>query len=127
MKRTVAIALILASVGAYACQGQPMGHGKDGHPRMGLMAMELNLTADQKSKIKEIRKASRNQHFELMDQMEELRDSTETKMLAVLDDEQKTKFLKMRKEKLQHRMYSKGQMHREHGKMGGSKQLCDKE
>ena len=89
MKRTIIIGMLLASASAYAFSGH---HG----PR-GMLFDELNLTPAQEKQLKTIRKESRDEHIKLMDQMDDLRESTRKRMLSVLTEEQKKEFMALRK------------------------------
>jgi len=90
MKRTVIIGMLLTSVSAFAFSGHCGAQN--------LMLDELNLTSAQQKQLKTIRKESGGEWIKLMDQMDALGDSTRERVLAVLTDEQKTKFLSLRKE-----------------------------
>lgn len=88
MKKRVLIGLLLASAGAFAFSG----------PRddMRMLFDSLDLTASQKAQLVTIRKESRDARFKLMDAMEALRDKTQTRVLAVLTDEQKVLYRQQR-------------------------------
>ena len=90
MKRAIITGMLLTSVSAFAF----MGH----HGPQEMLLDELNLTPAQEKQIKTIRKESRDEQIRLMDQMDDLRDSTRKRILSVLDDEQKKKFTALRKE-----------------------------
>jgi Spy/CpxP family protein refolding chaperone len=90
MKRTIIIGMLLTSVSAFAFSGH--------RGAQNLMLDELNLTPAQQKQLKTIRKESRGERIKLMDQMDDLRDSTRERILSVLTDKQKTQFLSLRKE-----------------------------
>lgn len=95
MKRTVMIGLLLVSVSALAFPG----------PRddMRMMFEGLNLTSKQKAELKTIRKEARDERIKLMDQMDDLRDKTDERVMAVLTDEQKKALQAKRAERMKQR------------------------
>ncbi len=92
MKKIVAAGIILASVSAFAYMDAP---GQRSH--MPYFPYEqLDLNAEQVKQIKQIRKEARNERIKLMDQMQDLRDDTRTRMMAVLTPEQQQQLKSMR-------------------------------
>lgn len=81
MKRLLTTAAILASVSAFAFMPHPMP--------MHLPLNALDLTTAQKEKLRTIQREARNEHLKLMDQMEDLRDKTDERMMNVLTDAQR--------------------------------------
>jgi Spy/CpxP family protein refolding chaperone len=96
-------------------QGQGQGGGRGGRggfspeAQLDRMSKELNLTDDQKTKIKPILEDGRKQMEALRDdtassrddkiaKMQEIRKGQDEKIKAVLTDEQKKKFDEMRKQ-----------------------------
>ncbi|MBN2896871.1 MAG: hypothetical protein JXK05_13385 [Campylobacterales bacterium] len=118
MKRSIIIALLLSSVSAFAC----MGGGMCKDHQMGMMR-DLGLNDEQKSKIRTIRQEARSEKFKLMDKMEELQDQTDTRIMAVLNTEQKAKFIELRQENVR---ACKGPKGCEGGTMRGEKNSCGK-
>lgn len=126
------LGLLMFAGSAFA---QEQGQGGGDHPRgeghggqhggmmnseamLDHMSKELNLTDDQKAKVKTILEDQRKQMEELRNdqnssqedrrsKMQEIRKSTEEKINGVLNDEQKKKFEEMRKR-------GPGQGHGEH-------------
>ena len=97
MKRTVMIGLLLISVSALAFPGP----GPRDDMRMALEG--LNLTSKQKAELKTIRKEARDERIKLMDQMDDLRDKTDERVMAVLTDEQKKTLQAKRAEMMKQR------------------------
>ena len=95
MKRTLTLGLLLASVSAFA-------YGPHGDMRM--LYDSLNLTAAQKQQLKTIRKEARDERIKLTDQMDDLRDKTNDRILAVLTDEQKKAYIAARNDRLKKHM-----------------------
>jgi len=95
MKRTLLLTLLLGSIAAYAYGGP--------HGDMRMLFDSLNLTAAQKQQLKTIRKEARDERIKLMDQMDDLRDKTNDRVMAVLNDEQKKAYLAKRTEMMQMR------------------------
>ena len=93
MKRILAIAALAAAVSAFACMPQQQ--------RMPLD--ELDLTDAQKQELRSIRKEARTERLKLTDALEELRDKTQSRMMALLTDEQKAELTSLRKEMRGHR------------------------
>lgn len=93
MKRTLLLAMLLTSVSVFAFMGP------DRHMNR-MMFEELNLTSEQKARVKNIYKESRDAQIKLMDQMDDLRDKTWERAMAVLDEEQKKAFTALRKERM---------------------------
>lgn len=89
MKRTLILGLLLTSVAAFA-------YGPHGG-EMRFAFDELNLTAKQKEQLKTIRREARTERIKLTDKLDDLRDQTEERMMAVLTDEQKKSLLAARK------------------------------
>lgn len=118
MKRSIIIGLLLTSVSAFAC----MGGGMSKDHQMGML-QELNLSDEQKSKIRTIRQESREEKFKLMDQMEELQDKTRSRIMAVLNTEQKAKFIELRQENVR---ACKGPKGCDGGTMRGENNSCGK-
>ncbi|MCU1287214.1 MAG: hypothetical protein JWO13_3564 [Acidobacteriales bacterium] len=102
----IALALAIAAGGAAAAQGHP-GHGA-GHGMMGdKLAKELNLTADQQAKLKQLMEADRAKMQALhqdqsltkeqkMQQSQALRETMKNDMNSVLTPEQQQKFASLR-------------------------------
>jgi len=90
MKRTLILGLLLASVSAYAFM-EPRGD-------MRMLFETLELTPAQKAQLKTIRKEARDERIKLTDQLDDLRDKTQERILAVLTDEQKKAYLSQRAE-----------------------------
>jgi len=95
MKRTLMIGLLLASVSAFAFPG----------PRddMRVLYDTLDLTKAQKVQLKTIRKETRDARLKLMDQMDDLREQSQERVMAVLTDEQRKTLLAKRAEMRQKR------------------------
>ena len=102
MKKTVMIGLLLISVSALAFPGP--GPRDD----MRMMFEGLNLTTKQKAALKTIRKEARDERIKLMDQMDDLRDKTEERVMAVLTDEQKKALQTKRAEMMKQRKTQQG-------------------
>lgn len=97
MKKTALIlALIGLSVSAFAYMDGPRDD-------MRMNFDTLNLTAKQKQQLKTIRKEARDERIKLMDQMDDLRDKTEERVMAVLTDEQKKTLQAERTERMKQR------------------------
>jgi Skp family chaperone for outer membrane proteins len=95
MKKTLLIGLLLVSASAFAFAGP--------HGDMRMMYDTLNLTSKQKQQLKTIRKEARDERIKLMDQMDDLRDKTNDRVMAVLNDDQKKQLLAIRSERMQQR------------------------
>jgi len=95
MKKTLLIGLLLASAATFAYAGP--------HGDMRMLFDSLNLTAAQKEQLKTIRKEARDERIKLKDQMDDLRDKTNERVMAVLNDEQKKAYRTKRTEMMQMR------------------------
>jgi len=95
MKKTLLLGALLASVSAFA-------YGP--HDNMRALYDTLNLTSAQKQQLKTIRKEARDERLKLMDQMDDLRDKTNDRVLAVLNDEQKKAYLAAKSDRMKKRM-----------------------
>jgi Spy/CpxP family protein refolding chaperone len=115
MKRTLLLGMLLTSVSVYAFMGPE-------RPMNTMTFEELNLTSEQKARIKTIYKESRNERIKLMDQMDDLRDETQERVMAVLDKEQKKAFIALRKEMRKRPKKACGG----HGTMPMRKPKCDR-
>lgn len=83
MKKTAMIILALGlCVGAYAFMEMPRDNM---HERFA----SLDLSKEQKAQLKTIRKEARSERIKLMDQMDDLREKTEERVMAVLTDKQR--------------------------------------
>ena len=100
MKKTLLITLLAASAATFAFASP--------HSDMRMLFDSLNLTSKQKEQLKTIRKEARTERLKLMDQLEDLRDKTDEKVLAVLTDEQKKTYLAKRSERMEQRKPPQG-------------------
>ena len=100
MKKTLLFGLLLASAAAFAHPGSNYGPGND----MRMLFGTLDLTAKQQEQLNTIRKEARNERRKLTDQLDDLRDKTRQRVMAVLTDEQKKTLLAERKAMMQKRM-----------------------
>lgn len=89
MKRIVTLTLLLASASAFAQEP----HGR----QMRMLFEDLDLTSAQKTQLKTIRKETRNERIKLTDQLEDLREKTDERVMAVLTEAQKKQFIEARK------------------------------
>ncbi|MHC3993753.1 Spy/CpxP family protein refolding chaperone [Thiomicrolovo sp. ZZH C-3] len=96
MKRTLLIGALLTAAGTSAFAG-PHGDSR-------MLLNSLDLTTAQKQQLKTIRKEARNERFKLMDQMDDLRDKTNDRILAVLTDDQKKAYIAARSDRMKQRM-----------------------
>jgi len=113
MKRTLLLGLLLASVSAFAYAGP--------HGDKRMLFDGLNLTAAQKQQLKTIRKEARDERIKLRDQMDDLREKADERVMAVLTDEQKKAYLAKKAEWMQMR-----KAHRcDHDTMPMRKPKCD--
>ncbi|UFS63071.1 Spy/CpxP family protein refolding chaperone [Sulfurimonas sp. HSL-3221] len=96
MKRTLLIGALLAAAGTSAFAGP---HGGD-----RMLFNSLDLTTAQKQQLKTIRKEARDERFKLRDQMDDLRDKTNDRILAVLTEDQKKAYIAARSDRMQQRM-----------------------
>lgn len=114
MKKSVIIGMLIASVSAFAYMGS--------HGDRFMLFEELNLTPAQEKQIKTIRKESRAERFKLMDQMDDLRIDTRKRIMSVLDDKQKEKYITLRRDMRQFR--KSGRFY--HGTMPLKRPNCDR-
>lgn len=92
-KTTLLIVLLGLSVSVYAFMEPP----RDDIRRL---FASLDLSQEQKTQLKTIHKESRDERIKLMDKMDELRDKTEERVMAVLTEKQREQ-LKARRSEMQ--------------------------
>jgi len=92
-------------------QGEMRGRGPDTERELGQLTYHLSLTPDQQTQIKALLK-ERHSKVEALrsgenrpsrEQMQALRKDTDTKIAALLNDDQKIKFAALQQERMEHR------------------------
>jgi len=84
-KTTLIIALLGLSVSAFAFMHEPRDDMRE-------LFASLDLSKEQKAQLKTIRNETRDERIKLMDKMDELREKSEERVMAVLTEKQREQF-----------------------------------
>jgi len=97
-------------------QGQMHGRGPNAERELGQLTEALSLSPDQQTQVKALLQERRGKMEALhangaqptREQMEGIRKDTDTKISALLNDDQKTKFAAWQKQRMEHRRGGEG-------------------
>ncbi|MVF13004.1 periplasmic heavy metal sensor [Ketobacter sp. MCCC 1A13808] len=105
------IAILMSSMIAFSAAAEPMQGGR----MMKGLTRHLDLSTEQQQQVEQIFESKRPQMEGLHEQMQALRESTNTEIKSVLNEDQQTKFEKMQEKREEKRDRFKGQ-HKKSGK-----------